>query len=461
MARPDSLIQVTPPPLALGALSYALKHRRGDETMIVDGRLEKLSAQSILARAARFNPDVIGITSMTTGAPDAARLIESVKSRWPSVPVVYGGPHATGCGPGLLENCRADYLVVGEGEDAMVELLDALEGGADVTGIKGIASRADGEVVYAGDRAPRVDLQGLGTDWEGMHLERYFFLWRRNALNTVARSSLRVQVSFSRGCPFGCAFCHNIFGRRFRAFPVEEKLSEMAWLKKRYGVEEFEIIDDTFNLKLDRAKTVMQAIIDSGLNSSISFTNGLRADRMDRELLDLMTKAGTYRIDYAIESASPRVQELCHKKLDLERAREVVDMTAERGIVTGAYYMLGFPGETEEEMEGTVEYALSLKNHVASFFYLMPYPGTEFAESSPETSRLAREHMFEDASRISINLSAVPDETMSKIRKKGYRGFYFSPGRVARIVKDVPKNARLLASALDVAKLSIKDAVNY
>ncbi len=452
---------VTPVPIGLGYLSHALKTRRGDETLIVDGRRERLSAEAIVARAREFGADAIGVTSMTYESPQALALIERFKEALPDTPVIMGGPHVTGYGPSLLARTRADYLILGEGEDALVELLDALEGGGDLSAIGGLARRDGAEVGYAGARTTACAVEGVGIDWAAVRPEEYFSFWRRNAMNTVAKSDRRLPTFFTRGCPFGCSYCHQIFGRQYRSFPVERVVDEMVMLRDRYRVREFEIIDDTFNLKLDYAKAAMAEIVKRKLGCALAFANGLRADRMDEELLDLMEAAGVYRVDYAIESASPRIQSLIHKKLDLERAREIVDMTAARGIVTGCYYMLGFPTETEEEMEATVEYALSLKNHVASFFYLMPFPGTEIAESDPQLAARLRESVFPDASRLTVNLSAAPDEAVERIKRKAYRNFYFSPARVYRVLRDVPKNPRLIASAIAALRLSFQEEVNY
>jgi radical SAM superfamily enzyme YgiQ (UPF0313 family) len=461
LVRPNSSLAVAPVPLGLGYLSHALKSMRADETRIIDARRFRWPLPRVMEEAARFRPDLIGVTSMTFEAPEAVGLIAAFKEKWPDTPVVLGGPHATGYGPDLLDHCRADYLVMGEGERTFIELLDAVEGKRDLSQIPGLALRRDGKVVSSECRTDFLDLDRVAVDWEAMGPQHYFSSFRRNAMNTIARSPRRLPVFFSRGCPFGCAYCHHIFGRKYRLFPIERTIAEMITLRDRYRLAEFEIIDDTFNLNLDHAKDVMREIIARKLNASLTFTAGLRADRMDEELLDLMLKAGTYRIDYALETASPRIQKLVHKNLDLDRAREVVNMTAARRIVTGTYNILGFPGETEEEMERTVEYALSLDNHIASFFYLMPFPGTEISEADPETSRRVRELTFRDASGIALNLSAAPDQALIRIKRRAYRGFYFSPARLGRIARDVPKNLRLLASAIAVLRLSFQEAVNY
>ncbi len=461
LIRPNSSLAVVPVPMGLGYLSHTLKTERGDATRILDARLLRASSEKVVRAADDYGPDFIGVTSMTFEAPEALELIGLLKKKLPQVPIALGGPHATGYGPSLLDKCDADYLVMGEGERTAVELLDALEGKRDLSSIKGLAFRADGQAAFNETRGPIDDMDGLEPDWDALAPERYFGWWTRNAMNTVARSNRRLPVFFSRGCPIGCSYCHRIFGRKYRVFSIEKTVASMLELRDRRGVREFEIIDDNFNLKLDHAKAVMSEIIGRRLGASLTFTNGLRADKMDLELLTLMKKAGVYRIDYAIESASPRVQKMVHKNLDLDRAREVVNQTAGMGFVTGAYYMLGFPEETIEEMETTVEYALSLQNHVSSFFYLMPFPGTEIAESSPEVARAARSTRFRDASGVVINLSSAPAESMEKLRRQAYRNFYFSPARIARILRDVPKNARLLASALAVIRLSTSEEVNY
>ncbi len=461
LARPNSPLVVTPVPVGLGYLSSAVKKERSDEVRVLDGRLLRLSAEEFVSRAISWSPDVVGFTAMSFEARETLEHIRLIKETDPAVTVLLGGPHATGFGPELLSRCRADYLVLGEGERTLVHVLDALEGKDTLEDKKGVAFRSGGGIIYNGPPDPIEGMDSLEVDWEVLAPESYFGFRQRNAMNTVARSGRRLPVFFSRGCPFGCAYCHHIFGRKYRTFDISAKVEEMKSLRDRYGVDEFEIIDDTFNLKLDHAKAAMEEIIEKKLGAALAFTNGLRADRMDAELLELMKRAGVYRIDYAIESATDRIQKLIHKNLDLGRARDVINMTAEKRIITGTYNMIGFPTESRQEMKKTVEYALSLKNHIASFFCLMPFPGTEIAESDPETSSRVREIDFRDASKAILNLSGASDHDMARLRKRAYRRFYFSPLRMARIARDVPKNARLLASALAVLKLSYRDTANY
>jgi len=457
LARPNSRSVSCPPPIGLGYLSQAVKKARGDDVLIIDGRRYRFSNEVITKRAMEFNADVIGITAMTIEAKNLASLVANIKQNIPNVPVVIGGPHPTAWGPALLNTLSADYLVLNEGEDALVELLDALEGKRRLDDIAGLVWRDGVNICYNGPRPFIEDLDRLSIDWEGIGPEHYFGGWSRNGFYTFAHSGRRLPVFTSRGCPMGCAYCHNIFGRQYRTVSPERVVNDMLKLRDAYGLREFEIHDDFFNLKLDRAKEVLTRIIDSNLNCALAFPNGFRADRMDEELLDLMVRAGTYQVTYAIESASERIQKLVHKNLDLKRARNVVGMTARKRIITGTYNMLGFPDETEEEMWSTVDYAVSLPNHVTRFFCLLPFPGTEISQITPEVVEKVREFDYGSYYKIAFNLSAVPDDVVASILKTAYRRFYLSPSRMARIFRDMPKNPRLLRG-MAIARLGFEQS---
>jgi radical SAM superfamily enzyme YgiQ (UPF0313 family) len=221
------------------------------------------------------------------------------------------------------------------------------------------------------------------------------------------------------------------------------------------------MVDDAFNLDLPRAKAIARLILRRGLKVHLSFPNGFRAEKVDAELLDLLKLAGCFRINYAVESASPRIQKMIGKGADLEKIRKAMEMSAARGIFTGSNFILGFPGETNEEMKKTVDFALHCRAHIASFFYLCPFPGTSLAKKHPTLAENLRVTHVQDYSQITVNLSAVSDREMTRICKQAYRRFYFSPTRMVRIIRTVPKNFRTLSNVLSIVFLSIKNAVNY
>jgi radical SAM superfamily enzyme YgiQ (UPF0313 family) len=232
-------------------------------------------------------------------------------------------------------------------------------------------------------------------------------------------------------------------------------------LKKDYGVEEIEIVDDAFNLDLKRAKQIAELIVRKNLKIHISFSNGLRADRMDEELIELLKRAGTYRINYAVESASPRIQKLIKKNLDLDKTVKIIEWTAARKIFTFGYFMLGFPTETEAEVKETINYAMKSELHAASFFYLNPFPNTELVKTWPMPDNWERAHVDMDYTAFSLNLSEVPDEVLKKLYKQAYRKFHFQPRRMWRTFKVVPKNWNTVRSVAVIAALSLRGLTNF
>jgi anaerobic magnesium-protoporphyrin IX monomethyl ester cyclase len=361
----------------------------------------------------------------------------------------------------VLEDGSFDYAVAGEGEETFLELLNALESNQPLERISGLMLRVDGKPRLVGVRPPKQEIDELEIDWPLLDPEKYFGSRMRNSENTLKHSSRLLPVFTSRGCPYNCYFCHNLFGKKFRARSVDHVLSEIDFLVREYGVEELEIIDDSFNLDAKRGKEILKKIAGRDYQLWLSFPNGIRADLMDEEFLDLMKAAGTYRVDYAIESANPERQIEMKKRLDLKRVKWTIEQTYQRGIMAAGYFILGFPGETEEEMKTTIDFALKSKLQIASFFHLNPFPGTALTESDEKLRALSRKISLADYSTMTMNLSAVSDQRLKDFRKSAYRKFYFSPFRIWSNLMLAPKNFRTVRSVFDVVLLSTRDSVNY
>jgi len=459
LVRPNSIIVGCPPPLGLGYLAGYLKKHRKDEIKLIDARRWRLGHKEVVSELRDWGPDLVGLSVLSFEAKEAVNLARLIKEAIPGVIVVLGGAYPSSVRERILEEWAIDFGVIGEGERSFLELVNGLENAQGLEGISGIVLRVKGEGRFVGYREPIKEIDDLEVDWELVQPERYFSSWLRTSQNTLRRSRRMVSFLTSRGCPYGCYFCHNIFGRRFRARSVENVLKEIDYLVKRFGVEDIEINDDTFNLNLERAKEILREISKRRYKLWLSFPNGIRGDRVDEEFLDLLKSAGTYRVSYAVESADAHRQQEIGKRLDLEKVRWAIDETYRRGIHVAGFFILGFPGETEEEMRRTLEFALGSKLQTASFFHLKPFPGTVLGERYlKDEDRL---ESFYDYSTLDINLSAVSDERFREIRKSAYRRFYFSPFRIWSNFMLAPKNFRTLRSIYDAVLLTIKDSVNY
>ena len=329
-----------------------------------------------------------------------------------------------------------DFAVRGEGEITIIELLDAINNNNDLSLVKGIAYMENGEVIVTAQRDPIQDLDTIPFPaWDLIDLKGYSKVpnW-----NGVLFGKYYAPIMTSRGCVFNCIYCHNLFGKKIRARSVENVLSEIEMLYNDYGIREIHIIDDFFNFDLKRVINICKGIINKKIKIKISFPNGVRVDRMNKETLIWLKKAGTYKINYAIETASPRLQKVIKKNLDLEKATEYINETSKLGIITFGLFMFGFPTETVEEMEKTTSFAVNSKLDTAKFFKTIPFKNTQLEKYASNKSSLhllrlesVRGDIFYNEA---INCGDVPTNVLNKIILDAHQKFYFKLGRVFRII---------------------------
>ncbi|MDI6795921.1 MAG: radical SAM protein [Desulfatibacillaceae bacterium] len=359
------------PPLGLACLAaFAREKRPGkDSFVIIDEAAKPLSSKQWADRLAQICPDIICLSALTTDAGALTKKVELFKYLLPSTPIVVGGPHATALGEKLLENPGIDFVVRGEGELGFVGLLDALEKGEkypenSIPGLKFI--RPDGSMKINPYNKALLDINTLPLPaWDLIPFEDYSTLAR---MTPSQISGFYAPIMTSRGCPFHCTYCHDVFGSKFRAMSPLRVIEHMEQLINKFGITDFEIIDDIFNLDYDRALEICRLIQEKGLNIRFSFPNGLRTDLLDKRLIQELAKAGAYHIAFAVETGSNRLQKTIKKNLDLEKVRENIAYAAEMGIFTWGFFMLGFPDETKEQIKKpwTLPFRPSSTEHFSS-----------------------------------------------------------------------------------------------
>lgn len=434
--------------IPLGPLYVAAALRKAGygQVEFLDARMLRLNLKAVSKKIQDFSPGLVGLTGLSSEAAEIRKLAEAAKAAAPGCRVVVGGPCATSDPAGTLNDPHVDFVVVGEGERTACELAGALERGTPLEAVAGLGFKKDGRAVL---NPPRPFIENPDEipfpAWELADIERYFHLWNRHSQNAFIVSERVMPLVTSRGCPYGCTFCHNIFGKKTRFRSVENVLGEIEELVGKYGAKDIEILDDIFNLDLPRAKKICDEIVRRGIKINISFPNGLRADRMDEELVVKLKRAGAYLAVYAIETASPRIQKQIKKNLDLEKAARIVRFTAEQGITTAGFFMLGFPGETKEEMETTINYAVGHPFHFANFFYVTPRPNTELYETLAKDGARLGSAVGGDYFLYSVNLSAVPDTEFRRMREDAYDRFYFRrPLHLLRGIARIPNKLHTL-----------------
>lgn len=450
LVRPNSTIERSPPPLGLLAVAAWLRREYpGLVIKIIDGRIHDLSNSDIAVEIESFSPDVVGITAMHADAAEAHEIAGIVKRLKPETCVIFGGPYPTSDYAAAMQDKHVDHAIVGEGEKPMADLMRHLVSGTTIDHIAGIVSRNNSsDDPVTGNYVEDMEMLPLPA-WDLIRLDDYFSGDRMTMENPMQVHRRAVPVMSSRGCPYRCIYCHHVFGKRFRARSAESVVDEIELLVNSFGIEEVEFIDDTFNMDMQRAKKIFSLMKDRGLVVPISFSNGIRIDRVDEELLCLMKDAGVYRINYGIESASPGIQKIMRKDLDLRSVENIVSETVKRGILAGGFFMIGFPGETEDEMRATIDFAIGLSLHTAVFAIATPYPGTELFNIAMKAMGQS-DRKFTTVGRPTMNTSAVNDETLVRLKALAYRRFYFSTERMWRIWRDAPSRSRLVSNFIEV-----------
>jgi anaerobic magnesium-protoporphyrin IX monomethyl ester cyclase len=455
--------QCNSPPLGLMYLASALRAKGKDDVRIIDLRLEKTHIPSKMEEVLAFKPDVIGVTAMSIESETMACTIEFLAKNLPYRPFfIVGGSHATIFPEETAKVPYVNYVVLGEGEETIVELIQALKHGKSLEMVKGIAFLKDGEVFRTPPRGFISEIDHLPFPaWDLIDVEKYFM--SPNFHDSRGNRKRIAPIFSSRGCPFRCAFCLHMMGPAFRARSAKNVLDEIKYLYNAFRVEELHIEDDIFNFDRKRANQIMQALIDEGIDVKICFPSGLKGDLLHPEDLSLYKKAGVYQICFGIESACDRILSLIGKRQNLEKINKVVVNCAKEGIGTHGFFMIGFPTENEQEIRQTIEFARATRLTTANFSLVKLFPGTQLYErfDHPPVDPMDSSSFSYDL--VGYNLSDVNKERLMQLRALAYRRFYtklrriwdvwrFTPNKIGLFRKNLFSVLKLVTRGTNVEK---------
>ena len=335
--------------------------------------------------------DIIGISCFNSArhkqAHELARLSKAMGST-----VVMGGNYPTNSPERVLKDKSVDYVVLGEGEHKFYELLQALEEGIGLEEISGIGYRETIRQRSGIDYIKNLDILPF-PDYANLDIEKYYKIGMSQSINGNNRF---FTLFTSRGCPNKCIYCgaHNTFGYKNRLRSVDNVIREVDWLIDNYGAEEILIQDDNFTADRVRSDEILDKLAERKIHWSIP--NGLEVNSIDRSFLEKAKASGCTDLSIAVESGSPKVLKMINKKMDLERAKETIRSMRELGIYSKVFFMVGFPGETKEDIQLTLDLASNLKADWSQFSIVNPLPGTELAKN--------REFNFENIGYSNANI---------------------------------------------------------
>ena len=446
-------------PLGILYLGAVLRERGYRNVRLLDMRPDRLEPAAVMEEVRRFRPRLLGLSSLSYEAETVTAIVEATRRLDPTIHIALGGPFPSSMKEKTFDLAAADSVCVGEGERVILRLADAVASGelppAEGEGVvPGLLLRGREASAAARDLSYIEDLDTLPLPaWDMLDLAKYFGIAN---FNYFLRNPRYMSVMTTRGCPYRCAYCHNVHGKTFRKRGVDHVMREIRALVRDHGIREIHFIDDSFNLDLRRAKAIFDELAKLRPRLTLAFPNGLRCDRIDEEFLVKARAAGAYKINYAVETASPRLQKMIRKNLDLERVREMIRVGDRLDILGHGFFMLGFPSETEDEMRLTMDYAFSSRLHTANFFVVQPFEGTDihemFRERHPEMVNEAGKF---DYYRANFEIYEIPRARLQRLVKEAHLRFFLDPWRVMRLVRLVPRPFDLLRGAVRLASRGV------
>ncbi|MBF0408579.1 MAG: cobalamin-dependent protein [Candidatus Riflebacteria bacterium] len=320
-------------------------------------------------------PDFIGITAMTTKFGSVIQTAKFCREVLPEVPIIIGGPHATIMPDLTLSIPEADYVVRGEADEALPELLITLRDRKDISKIKGVSYKAGSKTVHNPPRAFVTDLDSIPYPDRSalMHPEAY------------SSEDMGVMLT-SRGCPFLCSYCFHMWEQKVRFRSIENIMGEIKQVMSQYSTRQFSFKDDSFTVRNSHVRKLCEALKND--NTRIGWSCTTRADLINDDLLKTMKDAGCNIMSIGVESGSKRILAETDKGVNHSQIIAASKLLNSNRIFWSGYFMIGLPTETEEDITKTIDFVGKVKPYYAGLGVYNPFPGTKLFRQGVELGLL-------------------------------------------------------------------------
>lgn len=415
----------------------AVLEKNNRQCQIMDAYAENAGIDEIVDRIINFGTTVLGVSCVTPVMPFVHELIKRIKEKQPSIVTVLGGPHPSILPDEELTDNNLDFIVRGEGEFTLLNLLNELNGGRNFGAIDGLSYKENGKRYH---NKPAQNIKNL----ELLPLPAYHLLPMH--LYSTPPQWLIVSPSFqmltTRGCVYKCGFCYVGLGKVIRYKDPKQVCEEIEYLIANYGCRQICFVDTVFPFGNKHAKEVCGEIISRNLHKKIVWFTSNRVDIINPDMLNLMYKAGCRLMTLGIESGNQEILDFMHKNTTLEQIIKAVKMSHKAGIEVTASYVFGMPGETVQTAVHTIEFAKKLNTLYAQFNLLVPYPGSEVYEYMDKNGLLRNKDWSNYVSLTSLTKLDPPfipegmtKEELLSIQLKAYNDYYKRPVMIFKHLK--------------------------
>ena len=419
------------PPLGIGYIGAVLENA-GVDVIIIDSQAQLLNKEQIVMKLAEFHADAVGISAVTACADSACDLAGFIKDKLHIV-VFMGGPHPT-CFPETIyrDVKNIDFLVLGEGEVTVLEILRVIDNKNKWSTVDGICFLdKDKNLVRTKNRNGIDDLDTILPPARHLYNNSLY-----HPIPNLYRQLPATNMVTSRGCPYGrCAFCYQAgkIGQRYRRHSPGRIINEIKDLIKLYGIREIAFWDDNFVVNHSWVKKFCNMLIEEKL--SITWSCYSRVDMVNREILDILAKAGCWSIFYGLESGVQRLLDLVDKGITLAQSETAIRLTHEAGIETRGSFMLALPGENPSFAKKTIDFAIKLNLDSAQFLATYPEYGTKLYEKAMPAGKFMKYHGRHGVTYVPEGYKNAFE--VRKMIKYAYLRFYLRPTFFLKYIKKI------------------------
>lgn len=437
LVRPSYKSHIITPPLGIGYLASSLK-KHGINAKIIDGLRNNLDHETLLKKIISEKPDAVGITCLTSFYNEVVALSKALKTK--GYKVIIGGVHPTFLPLETITDSGADYVVCGEGEIALVELAKNKFVNKNIQGVYSKKDLENGKPLLKAAAIKNLDELPF-PDWKQLDPNTY----PKAPHGAFVKNFPIGIIMTTRGCPYQCTFCASRkfydVGIRYRT--PENVIEEIKYLVKNFGIKEVHFEDDNLTLKRDHVEKICNLILENNLKISWACPNGIRADKVDEELIRLMKRSGCYFFAFGIESANPKILKNIKKLETISVIKRSIEIADKVGIECQGFFIFGLPGETIKTINESIEFAKNSKLSRAHFMILDVLPGSELWSS---LSGKFKPDWGKDSYR---EPEWIPKGLTKKIlmdaQSRAIREFYFRPATLFRILRSIkPRQLKFL-----------------
>ncbi|HLD82959.1 MAG TPA: radical SAM protein [Candidatus Omnitrophota bacterium] len=421
-------------PLGLGYIASVLL-REGYKVEALDINAYRFNKEEVESKIKTGQFDIVGIGGIITTYKYIKWLIGVIRQYHPHTTIIIGGSVGTSIPKIMLENNPVDIVCLGEGEETILELTRSLEGDKDLTKVKGICYKDKDNSIHKNElRSPIPNLDDIPFPAWGLFPTEIYL---KNPVGAPNRNKwldgsvdnaglLSMNLFATRGCPYQCVYCyHDFIGQGYRHRSAENIINEIELLYDRYKVPYFHFIDDEFVMDKDFVYEFCNLLkgLSQKIETKITWGCAGRVNLMREELISAMVDAGCVLIAYGIESGSQKMLDLIKKRVTVQQAKDAIRLTKKYLGWADCSFMIGYPGETQETIQETIDFCKELDLTPEVIFFLTPYPGTELYQTALAQGRIKDEEEYilglgEQGEKIKVNFTDFSDAELYKIQKE-------------------------------------------